>query len=115
MLNQAQANVAAVMGEDSTLGAAVADAGYWSEADAESQTEECELFIATQKDHKQRAALREAPAPRRRMPRSMTAVSAWPANCAPSAAAPWYAQLGRGHDQGADSSMKTPPKGGLSS
>jgi uncharacterized membrane protein YkoI len=58
MLNQAQANVAAVMGEDATLGAAVADAGYWSEANAESQTEECELFIATQKDRKQRAALR---------------------------------------------------------
>jgi hypothetical protein len=37
------------------------------------QTEECELFIATQKDHKQRAALRDAPAPRGRMPRSMTA------------------------------------------
>ena len=73
MLNQAQANVAAVMGEDATLGAAVADAGYWSEVNAESQTEECELFIATQKDRKQRAALREAPAPRGRMPRSMTA------------------------------------------
>ena len=73
MLNQAQANVEAVMGEDAALGAAVADAGYWSEANAESQTEECELFIATQKDRKQRAALREAPAPRGRMPRSMTA------------------------------------------
>ena len=71
MLNEAQANVAAVMGEDASLCAAVADAGYWSNAD--SQTEECELFIATQKDHKQRAALREAPAPRGRMPRSMTA------------------------------------------
>ena len=69
----AQANVAAVMGEDAVLGAAVADAGYWSEANAASQTEECELFIATQKDRKQRAALREAPAPRGRMPRSMTA------------------------------------------
>ena len=51
----------------------MADAGYWSEANADSQTEECELFIATQKDHKQRAALRAAPAPRGRMPRSMTA------------------------------------------
>ena len=61
------------MGEDAVLGAAVADAGYWSEANADSQTEECELFIATQKDHKQRAALRDAPAPRGRMPRSMTA------------------------------------------
>jgi uncharacterized membrane protein YkoI len=57
VLNQAQANVEAVMGEDATLGAAVADAGYWSEANAESQTEECELFIATQKDRKQRTVL----------------------------------------------------------
>ena len=73
MLDQAQANVEAVVGEEAVLGAAVAEAGYWSEANADSQTEECELFIATQKDHKQRAALREAPAPRGRMPKSMTA------------------------------------------
>lgn len=73
MINQAQANAEAVLGEEAVLGAAVADAGYWSEANAGSQTEECELFIATQKDHKQRAALREAPAPRGRMPNSMTA------------------------------------------
>ena len=73
MLDQAQANVEAVMGEDAVLGAAVADAGYWSEANAASQTEECELFIATQKDRKQRAALRDAPAPRGRMPKPMTA------------------------------------------
>ncbi len=73
MLDQAQAHVEAVMGEDAVLGAAVADAGYWSEANAASQTEECELFIATQKDRKQRAALRDAPAPRGRMPKGMTA------------------------------------------
>jgi transposase len=73
MLDQAQANVEAVMGEDAVLGAAVADAGYWSEANADSQTEECELFIATRKDRKQRAALRDAPAPRGRMPKSLTA------------------------------------------
>jgi len=72
MIDQAQANAEAVLGEEAVLGAAVADAGYWSEANAASQTEECELFIATQKDHKQRAALREAPAPRGRMPNSMT-------------------------------------------
>ena len=72
MLDQAQANIEAVLGEEAVLGAAVADAGYWSEANADSQTEECELFIATQKDHKQRAALREAPAPRGRIPKSMT-------------------------------------------
>jgi Transposase DDE domain len=73
MLDQAQANVEAVMGEDARLGAAVADAGYWSEANADSQTEECELFIATRKDRQQRAALRDAPAPRGRMPKSLTA------------------------------------------
>jgi len=72
MLDQAQANIEAVLGEEAVLGAAVADAGYWSEVNADSQTEECELFIATQKDHKQRAALREAPAPRGRIPKSMT-------------------------------------------
>ena len=73
MLDQAQANVEAVVGEDALLGAAVADAGYWSEANADSQTEECELFIATRKDRTQRAALRDAPAPRGRMPKSVTA------------------------------------------
>ncbi len=73
MLDQAQANVEAVLGEDAVLGAAVADAGYWSEANAASETEECELFIATQKDHKQRATLRDAPPPRGRMPKTMTA------------------------------------------
>lgn len=73
MLEQAQVNVEAVLGPDAFLGAMVADAGYWSEANADSQTKKCELFIATQKDRKQRAALREAPAPRSRMPKSMTA------------------------------------------
>ncbi len=63
MLKQAQANV------EATLGAAVADAGYWSEANAKSQTEECELFIVTQNDHKQRAALRDPPVPRGRIRR----------------------------------------------
>jgi len=68
MLNQAQANVEIVLGEDAVLGVAVADAGYWSDANAATETEECELLIATQKDHKQRAALREAPPPRGRLP-----------------------------------------------
>jgi hypothetical protein len=61
MLAQAQSNVVAVADEDEkdtvTLGTAVADAGYWSEANAETETEDCELIIATQKDHKQRTAL----------------------------------------------------------
>jgi len=73
MLDAAQANFEAVIGEDAVLGAAVADAGYWSEANAASETEGCELFIATQKDHKQRADLRCAPAPRGRMPKTLSA------------------------------------------
>jgi hypothetical protein len=76
MLAQAQANVVAVTEEgqqdEITLGAAVADAGYWSEANVAAETEDCELIIATQKDHKQRAALRNAPPPRGRMPKHMT-------------------------------------------
>jgi transposase len=73
MLDQAQANVEAVMSEDAVLGAAVADAGYWSEANAASETEECALFIATRNDRKQRADLRDAPAPRGRMPKALSA------------------------------------------
>jgi transposase len=77
MLAQAQANITTVADNDDkdtvVLGAAVADAGYWSEANAASETAECELIIATQKDHKQRAALRDAPPPRGRKPNNMTA------------------------------------------
>jgi transposase len=76
MLAQAQANVTEVTGENEhdevTLGAVVADAGYWSEANVATETADCELIIATQKDHKQRAALRDAP-PRGRKPKNMTA------------------------------------------
>jgi transposase len=77
MLAQAQANVVGVVDEnekdDVTLGAAVADAGYWSEANVATETVDCELIIATQKDHKQRAALHDAPPPRGRKPNNMTA------------------------------------------
>jgi transposase len=77
MLAQAQANVAAVADKSDNdtvvLGAVVADAGYWSEANAASETAGCELIIATQKDHQQRAALRDAPPPRGRKPNIMTA------------------------------------------
>ena len=73
MLNQAQAIVAAVVGEDVALGTVLADAGYWSEANAATETADCALLIATQKDHRQRAALRDAPPPRGRMPKTLTA------------------------------------------
>lgn len=72
MLNQAQSIVEAVVGEDATLGTVLADAGYWSDANAATETADCTLLIATQKDHQQRAALREAPPPRGRMPKNLT-------------------------------------------
>ena len=71
MLGQAQTNVASVMGQDAKLGAAVADAGYWLDANAATETDTCELFIATQNDHAQRAALRDASPPRGRKPKNM--------------------------------------------
>ncbi len=72
MLGQAQANVALAVGENAGLGAAAAaDAGYWSDANAATETDACELFIATQNDHAQRAALRDAPPPRGRKPKNM--------------------------------------------
>ena len=73
MLTQAQAMVELVLGEDAALGAAAADAGYWSEENAASETEECELFIATRQDRKQRAELRDAASPRGRMPKGLSA------------------------------------------
>jgi hypothetical protein len=73
MLGQAQAMVDLLLGEDARLAAAAADAGYWSEENAASQTEECELFIATRQDRKQRAELRDAASPRGRMPKKLSA------------------------------------------
>src|SRR5512147_2036480 len=72
MLNQAQSIVEAVVGEDATLGTVLADAGYWSDANAATATADCTLLIATQRDHQQHAALREAPPPRGRMPKNLT-------------------------------------------
>src|SRR3954451_9188146 len=71
MLNLAQAVVERVMGEDAVLGAAAADAGYWSEDTAASQTQEAELSIAPRQDRQQRAVLRDAP--RGRMPKGLSA------------------------------------------
>lgn len=47
----------------------LADAGYWSEANAGLEDEGTELFIATTKDWKQRKALREQGPPRGRIPK----------------------------------------------
>jgi len=53
-------------------GEVLADAGYWSEANARLADNRTELFIATQKDWKQRKAQRERGAPRGRIPRNAT-------------------------------------------
>jgi hypothetical protein len=73
MLDLAQTVVEMVMGEDAVLAAAAADAGYWSEDNAASQTVECELFIAARQDRQQRAELRDAPVPRGRLPKGLPA------------------------------------------
>jgi len=49
---------------------ALADAGYWSNANAQLADEQTELFIATTKDWKRRKELREADPPRGRIPDS---------------------------------------------
>lgn len=49
---------------------ALADAGYWSEANAQLEDEQIELFIATIKDRKRREELREKGPPRGRIPDS---------------------------------------------
>ena len=54
-------------------GVGLFDAGYWSDENAATETAECEYLIATTKDWKQRKAMREAPPPRGRMPRDMSA------------------------------------------
>jgi transposase/IS5 family transposase len=49
----------------------IADAGYWSEANAALEDDATELFIATTKDWKQRKALREEGPPRGRIPKDL--------------------------------------------
>jgi hypothetical protein len=73
MRGEAQAMVELLLGEDAVLGAAAADAGFWSEENAANQTEECALFIATCQDRTQRAELREAASLRGRMPKGLSA------------------------------------------
>ena len=52
--------------------AVIADAGYWSEANAELQDEHTELFIATAKDYKQRQQFKEKEPPQGRIPKDAT-------------------------------------------
>jgi transposase len=72
MVREAQENLAAV-GVDEKIDALTADAGYWSRANMEGcRQDDPDLFVATTKDWKQRKALREKPAPRGRMPDSLS-------------------------------------------
>jgi transposase len=73
MVTAALVNLEMVSDEETVLGTVLADAGYWSEANADSETGEAKLLIATRKDHRQRAALRDLPPPRGRMPTHLTA------------------------------------------
>ena len=73
MLERAQANLKAIA-YPQAVGTALADAGYCSEANLrEADPDGPALLIATNKDWKQRKALREQPPPRGRYPKGLTA------------------------------------------
>ena len=73
MLEKIEGNLAAA-GVPEAIKTALADAGYWSDANMSgSDPAGPELLIATNKDWKQRKAMREAPPPRGRIPVDMTA------------------------------------------
>ena len=73
MMEQAQANATAVLGEDEgKIGLGRADAGYCNAADLERECE-YEMLMATTKDWKRRKAPRESPPPRGRMPKGLSA------------------------------------------
>ncbi len=60
-------------GVEEKVGTALADAGYWSEANVqEAEADGPELLIATTKDRKQRKAARELPPPRGRIPKDLS-------------------------------------------
>ena len=72
MIEKTAGNIEAV-GVEENVGAALADAGYWSEANVnEADPEGPELLIATTKDWKQRKAARERPPPRGRIPNDLS-------------------------------------------
>ena len=72
MIEKTEENTAAV-GVEEKVGTALADAGYFSEANVKAtHPEGGELLIATKKDHKQRKAARERPPPRGRIPKGIS-------------------------------------------
>jgi transposase len=72
MIEKTAENIEAA-GVEEKIGAALADAGYWSEANVqEAEADGPELLIATTKDWKQRKAAREHPPPRGRIPKNLS-------------------------------------------
>lgn len=72
MIDQATTNLDAA-GITDEIAAVVADAGYWSEDNITTGTDDTpELLIATTKDWKQRKAMRERGAPRGRIPKGLS-------------------------------------------
>ena len=59
-------------GVEEEVGTALADAGYWSEANAETDEDGPDLLIATTKDWQQRKVARERPPPRGRIPKGIS-------------------------------------------
>jgi transposase len=59
-------------GVEQKVGTALADAGYWSEANAEADDDGPDLLIATTKDRRQGKAARERPPPRGRIPKDIS-------------------------------------------
>jgi hypothetical protein len=73
MLEASRASLKSI-GSGETMGSLLADAGYWSEANAKRRRGRpgTEFFIATNKDWKQRKAFRDRPPPRGRIPDSLS-------------------------------------------
>jgi transposase len=73
LLEQAKEELRAA-GVEEKIGTALEDAGYWSENNVQqADPHGPELLIATNKDWKQRKALREQPSPQGRIPAGLTA------------------------------------------
>jgi transposase len=72
LVAQAGANAEATGETGAALGVVLADAGYWSDANAGVAVPGDELVIATRKDWKQRRVLKDQRAPRGRIPASLS-------------------------------------------
>jgi transposase len=73
MIEKAEENIAELELDDKGIGVVLADAGYCSDANMENiKPDGPECIIATQKDWKQRQAIKEAEPPRGRIPENLS-------------------------------------------